>query len=569
MQHQKKLTTPTTLRRGFLLKPCFSTYLYHSIYFMRIMLLGLWMTCFVITHAQTPMITPIPVSMQSLNGNAVVLNQQTTISADPFFAAQATYLQAAIQQQTGLSLKIASKTNAVTQIHLVKGAVSTKAEAYQLEVAEDKATLTAGDIRGIVNSIQSFLQLLPLQTSKTISIPAVSITDYPRFAYRGMHLDVVRHFFPVDYIKKYIDYLTFHKFNTFHWHLTDDQGWRIEMHSYPKLNSIGSWRDSTLIGHFKDTPAKYERVRYGSYYTKKEIKEVIAYANVRGINIIPEIDIPGHSRATITAYPEFSTDPNNKWGVAATWGMYNRQNNVLSPNPKTFAFLRAVFHELADMFPSPYIHVGGDECSKLWWKQSPEAQAFIKANNLKDEFGLQTYFIKQVSQYLAEKGKKVIGWHEIMEGKLDTSTIVMNWGNDAKAVEAAEKGYPIIMTPGKPYYFDHYQSKDPKDSLAIHGYNPLEAVYVYEPVPASVNKKGLSDKIMGGQANVWTEYMGYPTKVDYMIFPRMTAVSETLWSQKSQKNYNDFLNRLKTNIIPRYQFWNSSWFPDFEKWRKE
>ncbi|HCT23047.1 MAG TPA: beta-N-acetylhexosaminidase, partial [Chitinophagaceae bacterium] len=166
--------------------------------------------------------------------------------------------------------------------------------------------------------------------------------------------------------------------------------------------------------------------------------------------------------------------------------------------------------------------------------------------------------------------KKVIGWHEIMEGKLDTSTIVMNWGNDAKAVEAAEKGYPIIMTPGKPYYFDHYQSKDdPKDSLAIHGYNPLEAVYVYEPVPAAVNKKGLSDKIMGGQANVWTEYMGYPTKVDYMIFPRMTAVSETLWSQKSQKNYTDFLNRLKTNIIPRYQFWNSSWFPDFEKWRKE
>jgi len=536
---------------------------------MRILLLVCFSCCLLAVQAQNPMITPVPVSLQTIKGKPVELNQQTVIVADPFFAEQAEYLKAAIQQQTGLSVKISSKSNATSQIQLVKATVGTQAEAYQLDAAQDKVTLTAADIRGMVNSIQTLLQLLPLQKITAVTIPALSITDYPRFAYRGMHLDVVRHFFPVEYIKKYIDYLTFHKFNTFHWHLTDDQGWRIEMHSYPKLNSIGSWRDSTLIGHFKDTPAKYERVRYGGYYTKKEIKEVIAYANVRGINIIPEIDIPGHSRATITAYPEFSTEPNNKWGVAATWGMYNRQNNVLSPNPKTFAFLRAVFHEVADLFPSPYIHLGGDECSKLWWKQSAEAQAFIKANNLKDEFGLQTYFIQQVSQYLAEKGRKVIGWHEIMEGKLDTSTIVMNWGNDAKAVEAAEKGYPIIMTPGKPYYFDHYQSKDPKDSLAIHGYNPLEAVYLYEPVPAAVTKKGLSAKIMGGQANVWTEYMGYPTKVDYMIFPRMTAVSETLWSQPEKKNYIDFVNRIKTSIIPRYQFWNSSWFPDFEKWRKE
>lgn len=536
---------------------------------MRKFLLGLLFVSMIQAKAQTPMITPAPVYMQIQNGQTFELNQQTQIVADPFFAAQASYLQAAIQEQTGLSLKMSKKNHASAQIQLVKTTAAAQAEAYQIQVAQNTIVLSAADIRGIVNSIQSLLQLLPLQKTATVSIPALKITDYPRFAYRGMHLDVVRHFFPVDYIKKYIDYLTFHKFNTFHWHLTDDQGWRIEMHSYPKLNSIGSWRDSTLIGHFKDTPARYERVRYGGYYTKKEIKEVIAYANIRGITIIPEIDIPGHSRATITAYPEFSTDPNNKWGVAATWGMYNRQNNVLSPNPKTFAFLRAVFHELADLFPSPYIHLGGDECSKLWWKQSAEAQAFIKANNLKDEFGLQTYFIQQVSKYLAEKGRKVIGWHEIMEGKLDTSTIVMNWGNDAKAVEAAEKGYAIIMTPGKPYYFDHYQSKDPKDSLAIHGYNPLEAVYLYEPVPAGVRKKGLSAKIMGGQANVWTEYMGYTTKVDYMVFPRMTAVSETLWSQPEKKNYNDFVNRVKTNIIPRYQYWNSSWFPDFEKWRKE
>jgi hexosaminidase len=411
--------------------------------------------------------------------------------------------------------------------------------------------------------------LLPLQKTEKITVPALQIMDYPRFAYRGMHLDVVRHFFPMSYIKKYIDYLAFHKLNTFHWHLTDDQGWRIEILSYPKLNSIGSWRDSTLIGHFKDTPARYDRTRYGGYYTREEVKDILAYADIRGITVIPEIDIPGHSRATITAYPEFSTDPKAAWGVAYTWGMYNRQNNVLAPNPETFRFLRTIFHEIADLFPSPYIHLGGDECSKLWWKKSDSTKSFMRRNGLKDEIALQTYFIEEVSKYLQEKNKKVLGWHEIMEGKLDTSTIVMNWSNDEKAIEAATKGFSVIMTPGKPYYFDHYQSKDPKDSLSIHGYNSLESVYSYDPLPNSIVKKGLSEKILGGQANVWTEYMEHPTKVDYMIFPRMTALSESLWTPGGQKDYPDFLRRLKSYIIPRYQYWNSSWFPDFEKWTAE
>jgi hexosaminidase len=252
--------------------------------------------------------------------------------------------------------------------------------------------------------------------------------------------------------------------------------------------------------------------------------------------------------------------------VAATWGMYNRQNNVLAPNEETFRFLRTVFHEIADLFPSPYIHLGGDECSKLWWKQSASTQAFMKQKGLKDEAALQTYFIEQVSGYLREKNKKVIGWHEIMEGKLDTSTIVMNWSNDAKAIEAAGKGFQVIQTPGKPYYFDHYQSKDPSDSLAIHGYNPLEAVYAYDPVPPAVAKSGKAHKVIGGQANVWTEYMAYPTKVDYMVLPRMTAVSESLWSRPEQKDYRDFLERLKAYMLPRYAYWQSSWFPGFEQW---
>ena len=515
-------------------------------------------------------IIPRPVKTITGRGPGFEVNPSTRILFDKSFMQQADYFAGQMEQQCGIRLQtmpMAEIKSFGKDFTLVFDSNNvTKDEMYLLEVNDKGVILRAKAVRGIVNGIQTLLQLLPVAKNTKAIIPAIQITDYPRFAYRGMHLDVVRHFFPLSYVKKFIDYLTFHKFNTFHWHLTDDQGWRIEILSYPKLNTIGSWRDSTLIGHFKDTPARYDRTRYGGYYTREEVKEVLAYAAVRGINVIPEVDIPGHSRATITAYPEFSTDPKAAWGVAYTWGMYNRQNNVLAPNPATFQFLRTIFHEIADLFPSPYIHIGGDECSKLWWKKSDSTQAFMKRNGLKDEVELQTYFIEQVSSYLKEKDKKVIGWHEIMEGKLENSTIVMNWSNDEKAIEAASKGFSVIMTPGKPYYFDHYQSRDPGDSLAIHGYNPLEAVYRYDPVPNSMVKRGLADKILGGQANIWTEYMEYPSKVDYMIFPRMTAVSESLWTPAGQKDYPDFLRRLKTTIIPRYQLWNSSWFKDFEKW---
>jgi hexosaminidase len=514
-------------------------------------------------------ITPKPVSAVMLNGEGATLHWNATILADSAFWTQANYLGYQLFRQCGWTIRLGNPEGRVSggTIMLRKENLpEEKPEAYVMEIKDGQVLLRAGDERGIVNGVQTLLQLLPLNKADSVVLPACRIDDYPRFTYRGMHLDVVRHMFPLEYIKKYIDYLAFHKFNTFHWHLTDDQGWRIEILSYPKLNSIGSWRDSTLIGHFRDSPAIYDRSRYGGYYTRAEIQQVITYAAVRAITVIPEIDIPGHSRATITAYPAFSTDPSNAWGVAATWGMYNRQNNVLAPNEETFRFLRAVFHEIADLFPSPYIHLGGDECSKLWWKQSPSTQAFMKQKGLKDEATLQTYFIEQVSSYLREKNKKVIGWHEIMEGKLDTSTIVMNWSNDAKAIEAAGKGFQVIQTPGKPYYFDHYQSKDPSDSLAIHGYNPLEAVYAYDPVPPAVEKSGKAQKVIGGQANVWTEYMAYPTKVDYMVLPRMAAVSESLWSRPEQKDYKDFLERLKAYMLPRYMYWQSSWFPAFEEW---
>jgi hexosaminidase len=530
----------------------------------------------VINAQSTIFVIPRPVDVKLQQGKSTSINNKTILYYPVKYREQAYYLKSEIEKQTGIVLQLQIFENPSKRpawgILLVEEAVKiNRAEMYKLEVdvtlALNRIVLSAKDVRGFVNGIQTLLQLIPIKQQASITVPAVSIIDYPQFSYRGMHLDVVRHIFPVDYIKKYIDYLTFHKFNTFHWHLTDDQGWRFETSSYPKLNSIASWRDSTLIGHFKTVPAKYDGKRYGGYYTKAEIKEILEYAKVRGITVIPELDIPGHSRAAIAAYPQLSTKPDTVWNVATTWGMYNRQNNVLAPNDFTFQFLKDIFKELADLFPSTYIHIGGDECSKLWWKQDAKTQQFIKQKNLKDEVALQTYFIEYVAKQLKHMNRKTVGWHEITEGEVDTSALIMNWADDAKALSAAKKGYSIIMTPGKPFYFDHYQSKDPNDSLAIHGYNPTEAVYNYQIVPDALKKAGLAHKIIGGQGNVWTEYMEWSTKVDYMIFPRMTALSENLWSKT--KNYNDFLKRLEMVMIPRYEFWNSSYFTKYRDWKIE
>lgn len=526
---------------------------------------------FLTTAQSVDDITPRPVEVIKEARGHVTIDGKAHIVFDKQFGAQADFLKEMLSAQTGLNLSAypntPDKPKASHHIRLVfDNKTIDKAEMYTLTVSGKDVTIRAKDTGGMVYGIQTLLQLFPLKQVKEVKIPDVHIKDYPRFAYRGMHLDVVRHMFPVEFIKKYIDYLAFHKFNTFHWHLTDDQGWRIEIESYPKLNTISSWRKETLIGHFKDEPARYDGTRYGGYYTKDEILEVINYASVRGINIIPEIDIPGHSRATIAAYPELSTRPDTTWNVATTWGMYNRQNNVLQPNPATFQFLETVFQEVADLFPYEYFHLGGDETSKKWWKEDPVSQQFIKDHNLKDEKGLQTYFVEQVAGYLAAKGKKVIGWHEILEGDLSTSTLIMNWGGEKEGVTAATRGHQVIMAPGKPLYFDHYQSKDPNDSLAIHGYNPLDAVYNFEPIPAALRERKLDHYIIGAQANLWTEYIGSEAKVEYMVFPRMTALSEVLWSPAEKKNFTDFKRRLNTAIIPRYTFWKAKYFPNFEQW---
>lgn len=527
-------------------------------------------------NAQTNLaynIVPKPVSITEKKGaENFQIDNQSIIYADATLSAQAAYLQEQIAIQTGLQLTTKKGqrifTKAITPAIVLRLVDSLPhAEMYKLYTYLNGVYIDAKDVAGLVHGIQSLLQILPTEKTEKAFIKGVTITDYPRFAYRGMHLDVSRHMFPVAYIKKYIDYLTFHKFNTFHWHLTDDQGWRIEIKSYPKLTSVGAWRKATVIGHFFDTPIRYDSTRYGGFYTQEEVKEVIKYAAIRGINIIPEIDIPGHCRAVIASYPELSTTPDTTRDVAITWGMFNRQNNVLAPNDQTFTFLKTVFDEVADLFPSKYIHLGGDECSKMWWKADPKTQAFIKQKNLKDEVELQTYFINQVTGYLTAKGKSVIGWDEILEGKLDSSAIIMSWRGEKGGIKAAKQKHYVVMTPDNVCYFNKYQTKDKNvDKLKIPGYIPLDMVYNYNPVPKETADAGLSNYILGAQANLWTEYIPDVQQLEYMLFPRMTALSETLWSGENGKDFTDFKRRLKANIIPRYNLWNSNYCKVWEEW---
>jgi hexosaminidase len=415
-----------------------------------------------------------------------------------------------------------------------------KNESYRLWVNDDEIRIWAKTDTGLFYGIQTLIQLLPTQKADSLIIPAVNIVDYPRFAYRGMHLDVSRHFFEADFVKQYIDYLALHKMNYFHWHLTDDHGWRIAIKKYPKLTDIGAYRNGTIIGLF---PGKgNDGLRYGGYYTQEQIKEVVKYASDRYITIIPEIEMPAHSLAVLAAYPELGTQPNKKYQVAQTWGIFNRQNNVLQPTEKTFTFLQDVLSEVMELFPSPYIHIGGDEASKIWWKQSPVAQQIIKKNKLKDETALQSYFMQRIGKFVNSKGKTIIGWDEILDGGTAPNTIVMSWRGEKGGISAAKANHKVIMTPEEKLYFNHSQFvKD--DSLTAAKYLPLKTVYDYEPIPLGLTATQAS-YIWGAQGNLWTEYIANPAKVNYMLFPRLDALSEILWSPKEKRNYPDFLNRL-------------------------
>lgn len=421
-------------------------------------------------------------------------------------------------------------------------------DAYTLSIGEKEITIT-GTNAGVFYGLQSLLQLLPVgqphtqtlsKSTKTFALPTCVVEDYPRFGWRGMHLDVSRHFFPKEFVKKYIDYLALYKMNVFHWHLTDDQGWRLEIKKYPKLTSVGGYRKGTLIGHYSEKPVRYDSIRYGGYYTQADAREVVEYARKRHITVVPEIEMPGHASAAVTAYPELASTP-GPFEVIQNWGVFP---DVFCPKEETFQFLQNVLAEVITIFPSKYIHIGGDECPKDRWKESAFCQALIKKEGLKDEHELQSYFIRRIEKFVNSKGRQIIGWDEILEGGLAPNAAVMSWRGEKGGIEAAKQHHPVVMSPTTTVYFDYYQSQKPGEPLAIGGFVPLDLVYRYEPLPKELTPDE-QQYIIGAQANLWTEYIATPDKVEYMLLPRLCALAEVVWTPPEQKNYDAFMERLK------------------------
>jgi hexosaminidase len=426
-------------------------------------------------------------------------------------------------------------------------------EGYRLAVTTSAITIEATKPAGFFYAIQSLYQLLPPEIfrstpvglSATWSVPACRIEDKPRYGYRGLHLDVARHFFPVSFIKKYIDLLSLHKFNTFHWHLTDDQGWRIEIKKYPKLTQVGSRRKETLIGHYYESdPQQFDGQSYGGFYTQDEVREVVRYAKSKYVTIIPEIEMPGHALAILAAYPEFGCS-GGPYETATKWGIFT---DVLCPYDRTFTFLQDVLTEVMTLFPGPYIHIGGDECPKISWKKSPFCQNLMKKLKLKNENQLQSYFISRIDQWVSSKGWKTIGWDEILEGnspaiRVSPSATVMSWRGIDGGLKAARQNHDVIMTPGDFLYLDHYQADRSQEPLAFGRFTPLEKTYSYDPTPADW-PVAAQKHIIGAQANVWTEYLKTAGQVEYMVWPRAAAVAELVWTPLDQKNWPDFIRRL-------------------------
>lgn len=408
---------------------------------------------------------------------------------------------------------------------------------YQLKVNDSQILINADSNLGVFYAFQTLQQLLPLENSPELKIPCLEIQDEPKFAWRGMHLDVGRHFFPKEFIKKYIDYLAMYKMNTFHWHLTDDQGWRIEIKKYPKLTEVGAWRKGSMTGHYNDQ--KFDNKQYGGCYTQDQIREIVAYADSRHITIVPEIEMPGHSQAALAAYPELSCT-GGPFEVAMQWGVLD---DILCPKEKTFEFLENVLTEVIALFPSKYIHIGGDESPKTRWKNCPHCQALLKKEGLKDEEELQSYFLRRIETFLNSKGRQIIGWDEILEGGLAPNAAVMSWRGTEGGIAAAKQKHYAVMTPGSHCYFDHYQGEPKQEPVAIGGYTTVEKVYSFQPVPAVLSPEQ-AKYILGAQANLWTEYITTVEHAEYMIMPRMAALAEVVWGTANPSEYADFQNRL-------------------------
>ena len=402
-------------------------------------------------------------------------------------------------------------------------------------------SIQANAAKGAFYGVQTLLQLLPQDGEKhdEIVFPAVNIQDRPRFTYRGMHLDVGRHFFPVSFVKQYIDLLAMYKFNTFHWHLTEDQGWRIEIKKYPELTRIGSVRNKTIIGHQSDDNQNFDTNPVGGFYTQDEIREVVNYAASKYITIIPEIEMPGHSLAALAAYPSMGCT-GGPYEVSGEWGVFE---DVYCTKEETFTFLEDILTEVIDLFPGTYIHIGGDEVPKTRWEKCPECQRRMKTEKLSNEAELQSYFIRRIEKFLVSHNRRLIGWDEILEGGIAPEATVMSWRGISGGIEAARLGHDVIMSPNDDCYFDHYQGDHDTEPLAIGGLTKVSEVYAYEPVPDDLGPSH-AKHILGAQANVWTEYLSEPEDITYMVLPRMAALSEVVWSPKDKRDWKKFYSKL-------------------------
>ena len=513
-------------------------------------------------------IIPQPQEITVKQGNFEI-KSSTSIVTSPGAEDLAKYLADLFRPATGFNLKTrANNINNLPQnsiyLQLYKNGSDTR-EAYTLKVTSGSILIIASDPAGLFYGIQTLRQLLPTQIESSSKVenvawvvPAIEIKDFPRFQWRGMHLDVCRHMFPVKFIKQYIDTLAMYKLNTFHWHLTEDQGWRIEIKKYPKLTEIASKRDSTPIPADRN---KSDETPYGGFYTQAQVKEIVDYAADRFITVVPEIEMPGHSVAALTAYPELGCT-GGPYKVRTWWGV--EDDVFCAGNDQTFEFLQNVLDEVIALFPSKIIHIGGDECPKTRWEKCPKCQQRIKDNNLADEHALQSYFITRIEKYLNSKGRTIIGWDEILEGGLAPNAMVMSWRGTEGGIAAAKQNHSVVMSPNSHCYFDHYQAEDQsKEPPAIGGFLPLEKVYSYDPMPAELpsNQRKF---IMGVQANLWTEYIPTVQQAQYMAYPRALALAEVAWTAPKNKSWQRFQASLKTEL-KRLDLHNINYRNPFDK----
>jgi hexosaminidase len=500
-------------------------------------------------------IIPLPVKCSVAAGHFAVTSA-TVIWVDSAQAKLGRQLAGMLAPATGFSLRVESAgqppVGDVIRIDITPADKTLGDEGYRLQATGSQVLITAGTDAGAFYGLQTLRQLLPPQVFAATQvdnvpwgIPAVTIEDKPRFRYRGLMLDCSRHFMPKEFVLRFIDLLAIHKMNVFHWHLTDDQGWRLEIKKYPRLTEIGAWRKETLVGHYGEHPPRYDGIRHGGFYTQDDVREVVAYAADRHVMVIPEIEMPGHSRAAIAAYPQLGnvTEPLE---VKTTWGV---EPHILNVDESTIQFYQNVLAEVLELFPSPYIHIGGDEAVKTEWDASPKIKARMAELGVKNSHDLQSWFITRMDQYLTAHGRRLIGWDEILEGGLSPNAVVMSWHGDKGAIEAAQQGHDAVMTPTHSTYFDYCQSKDKAhEPLSIGGFLPLSMVYAFNPMPKELTAAE-QPHLLGGQGQIWTEYIQNPKQAEYMTYPRACALAEDLWTPNESKDYGNFIDRLRTHLI--------------------